>query len=237
MKRFKAAAISVMVVVMATVVILEHQSRTKLKQEILSLKRDVQQLAGDVASLHQDYRSSLHATIEAPAAAPSDSQREELTRLRAEIGQLRQQVLALEQGHAAVSNQIASATGGNEPFVYPDSTRRKDYTFSGYAAPQSALQTLFWALTQADPKAFQASLTGDMATAFGQQVQELPDGVMPGGYKNGAMYKASGFRVLEEMPLGEDEMRLKVFLERSKIIIKPIFKKVGTEWKWARNEL
>jgi len=121
--------------------------------------------------------------------------------------------------------------------VYPDSRRKKDYAFAGYAAPQSSLQSLLWAITQSDPKAFQASLAAEMASAFASQFQDLPEGVMPGGFKNGSMYQASGYRVLEETPLPNDEVRVKVFLEgKPKVTVKLVFKKVGDQWKWARNE-
>ena len=49
------------------------------------------------------------------------------------------------------------------------------------------------------------------------------------------MFKASGYRVLEETPLSDEELLLKVFLEGSRVMIKPVFKDLG-EWKWARNE-
>jgi hypothetical protein len=129
------------------------------------------------------------------------------------------------------------AKGADVPFIYADATRRRDYTFSGYTTPQSALQSVLWAITQMDAKAFQASLTGEVAAGFTSQFKDLPEGVMPGGFKNGAMFKASGFRILEETLLSEKELRLKVFLEGTRLVIKPVFRKVGGEWKWAWNEL
>ena len=60
---------------------------------------------------------------------------------------------------------------------------------------------------------------------------------MPGGYKNGALFRAAGYRVLEETPLSDDETRLKVFLEgRQNMALKLVFKKVNGEWKLARTE-
>ena len=173
-----------------------------------------------------------------PAAAPlPENQLAELTRLRADLGQLRDRLAQLELAWTAMSNHLASATGANEPFIYPDSKRKKDYAFGGYAAPQSALESLLWAMTQSDAKTFKASLAPEMASAFAPQFQDLPEGVMPGGFKNGAMYQASGYRVVEETALSNEETRLKVFLEgKPKIAVKLVFKKIGDEWKWARNE-
>jgi hypothetical protein len=165
-----------------------------------------------------------------------ENQRAELNRLSAEVGQLGERTLQLGAACAALSNQIASASGANTPFVYPDSIRKKDYVFRGYAAPQFSLQSMFWALSQADPKAYQASITAQMAEAFAGQIKDLPEGVMPGGFKNGAMYRASGYRILEETALSDEETQLKVFLEGRHLVLKLIFKRIGNEWKWARNE-
>jgi hypothetical protein len=48
------------------------------------------------------------------------------------------------------------------------------------------------------------------------------------------MFKAAGFRILEETPVSTEELRLKVFLEGTGVVIKPVFTNVGGEWKWAR---
>jgi hypothetical protein len=51
------------------------------------------------------------------------------------------------------------------------------------------------------------------------------------------MFKATGFRVLEETPVSQDEVHLKVFLEGSRETIKPVLQRIGGEWKWAGNVL
>ena len=79
-------------------------------------------------------------------------------------------------------------------------------------------------------------ITGLLAEMFARQTKDLPEGEMPGGFKNGTMYRASGFRVLEEAPLSYDEARPKVFLEgRQSLVLKVAMKKVSSEWKTVRN--
>jgi|SRR5438105_11745088 len=237
MSKFKASAMGAIFLGMSAWLFVEHRAGTRLNSEILSLKAEVQQLVEGLASLQQDFTNLPPSTIDSIHLPPSENQPAELLRLRAEVGHLRDRVAQMEQASAALSNQIASSTGANEPFIYPDSKRKKDYAFSGYAAPQAALQSVLWALSQSDGKAFQASLAPEMAKGFSDQFQDLPEGVMPGGFKNGAMYQASGYRVLEETPISNEETRLKVFLEgKPKLAIKLVFKRVGNEWKWARNE-
>lgn len=214
----------------------EHRARLRLDAELQSLRAEVLELTAQLAALRQE-RAPSSAT---PASAPpssSDASFAELQRLRTELNELRERLTPLERSAAAVSNRLAEASGENIPFIYPDSTKRKDYAFAGYAAPASAFQSMLWAITQSDPRTYHASLAGRMAELFAKQIEELPPGVMPGGFKNGAMYRASGFRVLEETPLSEDETRLKVFLEgRQNLVLKVVMKKVGGEWKMERNE-
>ena len=237
MSRFSASALTLIALGLGVGLILQHQARTRLSSEILSLRSEVAQLAEQVASLQKENTRAPISEVQ-PAAAPlPENQLTELARLRADLNLLRERLAQLELAWIAMSNQLASANGANDPFIYPDSRRKKDYAFSGYAAPQSALQSLLWAMTQSDAKTFKASLAPEMTGAFAAQFQDLPEGVMPGGFKNGAMYQASGYRVLEETALPNEETRLKVFLEgKPKIAVKLVFKRVGDEWKWARNE-
>jgi hypothetical protein len=58
---------------------------------------------------------------------------------------------------------------------------------------------------------------------------------MPGGFKNGQMYRATGFRLLEQTAIAEDEVRTKIFLEGQNQVLKLVFKRVGGEWKWSSN--
>jgi len=237
MSRFSASILSVILLVLALGLFVEHQARTRLMNEFLALNSQISELSEQFAAFQ---KSKLHPAIAdmQPVTAPlSESEPAELRRLRAELSQLLERLAQLEQLCGAMSNQLASANGANEPFVYADSMHKKDYAFSGYTAPQAALQSVLWAITQSDAKTFKASLSPEMSNSFAGQFQDLPEGVMPGGFKNGAMYQASGYRVLEETALSNEETRLKVFLEgKPKIAIKLVFKKVGDEWKWARNE-
>lgn len=213
---------------------LERQARERLGREVAELRLQL----SDLKTLHQGLAERLdQAPQSVPESLPTGIDLAELTRLRSEVARLRDQLMQLERTGEAPSNQLAAARGETAPFIYPDSTRRKDYVFSGYTAPQSALQSLLWAITQSDVNAYRASLSPAMAQQFSEQYKDMPEGVMPGGFKNGMMYKASGFRVLEETPISDDETRLKVFLEgRQNIVLKLVFKKIDGEWKHARNE-
>jgi hypothetical protein len=208
-----------------------REQRASTKEALHSLQAEMQELRAQVAELEQSQQRSI--TLPQVSAEKKDDT-VELTRLRTEVAQLRDALAHLERAGAAISNEIATARGANIPFVYPDSTKRTDYVFTGYSTPQYGFQSVLWAIRQTDARTFLQSLTGLMAETFAPEFKDLPGGVMPGGFRNGDMFQATGFRVIEESPVSDDEMLLKVFLEGSNVMIKPVFKRVGGEWKWAR---
>lgn len=234
MTALQKTIVTATIAVLAGAGIYEARQAAQLRGQVQTLEQQQGHLAEQIQQLQQERTTAPESP--AQVAIPSD-QTTELTMLRSQMSELRRKLTDLERGNAALSNIVAAAKGSDIPFVYQDSTKRKDYAFSGYSTPQYAFQSVLWAITQLDAKAFQTSLAGEIADSFANQFQDLPEGVMPGGFKNGAMFKASGFRVLEETSLSDEETRLKVFLEGSRIVLKQVYRKVGSEWKWTKNEL
>ena len=228
MNTLKIIAVGAIVLTIGASFVLEHRAENKFDDEITSLKSEIQQLADQVSNLQKSQATAIQTTVSLP-----EDQLTELMQIRGELGQLKEGLSQLEYANAVLSNQIATAKDDNAPLVYSDSVRKKDYTFSGYSAPQSSFQSVLWAITQSDGKTYLASLTGDMLNGAAQQFKDLPEGVMPGGFKNGAMYNATGFHVLEETPTYDDETQLKIFLEGQNLILNEIFKKVDGQWKLA----
>lgn len=169
--------------------------------------------------------------------------RGEVDRLNRELARLAEaekEVELLKQRLVDVSRKPESANGPtqSETFVYPDSVKRSAYVFSGYGNPTAAFQTQLWAIKNMDAKSYLASQTEkSRELLLDNNFKDLPDGVMPGGYKNGIMYRATGFHVMEATQLSADEVRLKVFMEGANYVMKSVFKKVGNEWKFDRMEM
>lgn len=229
----KVAAFFTFLIFAAVFVIVIHrdyEAQMNLQQGLGILQTNLHDLAEEVAALKRHQERAQDPSVERPEMT-------ELVRLSVEVAQIQQRLAASEQANAACSNELANLTGPKIPFVYSDSTKRTDYAFAGYSTPVSALESAMWAITKMDAKAYSASLTGKWLEIFAKQCQNLPEGVMPGGYANGDMFKATGFRVLEENSASPDEVHLKVFLEGSRETIKPVFQRVGTDWKWAGNSL
>ena len=203
MSNFKAITGGAIIVVLIIGLLVEHQFRTVLTEEMLSLKSELQKLA-ERATASQEERAA--APESPPPGGIPPHQAAGFSALHAEVADLRRRLSDLEHASATVSNLVASAKGVDAAFVYPDATQRKEYAFSGHSSPQSAFESVLWAITQLDAKTLQASVGGDVAAGFASQFQDLPEGVMPGGFKNGAMFRAIGYRVLEETQLSDEEL-------------------------------
>ncbi len=97
-----------------------------------------------------------------------DAQLRELLRLRGEVGVLRQQTEELEtvrdenrQAHAALERSLKTQGTGTAAAT-ADYWPRESWTFTGYASPDAALQSSFWAANNGDLKALATSVTGDV---------------------------------------------------------------------------
>ncbi|HAB16894.1 MAG TPA: hypothetical protein PLX89_25965 [Verrucomicrobiota bacterium] len=208
----------------------QRRAQQNLAAEMKATQAALTELAARVADQQEAWQrlsDELEKTRRLNSASDESS---EARRLRSDLANLNRRLEKLEA--ASLPAKLSP-----EPLVYADSIRRADYAFGGYDSPESAMQSVLWAITQLNPRAFWDSLTGNVAASFADSFKDLPEGVMPGGFKNGAMYRATGFRILEEAPVSEDEVRLKVFLEGQNHILKLVLKKVSGQWKWADNQL
>ena len=113
-----------------------------------------QQLESQIAEL----RSVAAAAGASPGAATSSDgeDRTELLRLRNQVAQLRAATNELHELRAAIEHSPASppATRPGAEFV-----PRESWTFAGYATPEAAFQSMFFAMNQRDQNAFVEALS------------------------------------------------------------------------------
>ena len=64
--------------------------------------------------------------------------------------------------------------------------------FAGYASPEAALQTYFWAINKQDAKNFEASMTTSALQDAGEPIEQAIKEAAPG------LSKISGYRILRE---------------------------------------
>jgi hypothetical protein len=195
-----------------------HQRIAKVEDDVRALRADIDNLT----------KASKTASSVAPAANA------DLPQIRGAIAELRRRAEELEKKPSASSATNANARPP-EAYVYPDSKHRTDYTFAGFASAPTAAESVLWAITKMDRKSFEKTLTDEQLKFWTDEFKDLPPDVMSGGFRNGSMFRATGFKVTEEIPVAEDETHLKVFLEGENNVLKLRFKKVGADWKWAGN--
>jgi hypothetical protein len=119
----------------------------------------------------------------------------------------------------------------NLPAVMP---RQVDYpkaswAFAGYASPEAALQTYFWALNKQDAKNFEASMTTSALQDAGEPIEQAIREAAP------ELKKISGYRILGIEAIAADEIVFKIATEGGAAQDgdndEMTIKKIGAEWK------
>jgi len=115
MNKLKLGIISVIVVAgMATLLMMQHQSEIKAREENRSLQEQVDQLAAENESL-----SNLAAQANSPKLVSNDKLRE-LVRLRGEVGGLKRQL-----AEAAKVGEKSAQSPQEEPPLSPEAEQEK----------------------------------------------------------------------------------------------------------------
>jgi len=154
----------------------EHRTLRARTVEHQLLEQQLRHMADLVAQ--NDKLSNQLMAGNSPAPLPHD-QFMELLRLRGEVGALKQHESDLDkarkenqQTHAVLTRYLQSLTETN-PVVTADYWPRGSWTNAGYASPDAALQTIFWAGYNGDITNIFASMTdgGEMRTNLENEYQ------------------------------------------------------------------
>src|SRR3989442_826841 len=227
MTKLKLATSAVLVVMVVTIFLLQHQAQMKLREENALLREQFRRFdeAGS-ANVGSD-----HAKEEADMASLSKEQLQELLRLRGEVGFLRNQQKEMQMAQAenrrlvlAQNPSSAAASQLTAQYSFPKET----WAFVGYADPESALQTLTWAMSKGDLKMMLESVSPEEGGKVSKEFE--------GKSESEIAAKASeitAFRILKKQAISDDEVVLTVFGDGMDEIVKLRFKRFGTEWKMS----
>jgi RNA polymerase sigma factor (sigma-70 family) len=120
---------------------------------------------------------------------------------------------------------------------------RTSWSFAGYANPQSALLSTIWSLSAGDLEKFLASFTPSERE---RQLQQLKIGAQKAGKSvadfftsigtQGNMPDTTGFRVLDQQIISDDQVILRVSIQRTvpgkeQQVLEGKIIKIGNEWK------
>jgi hypothetical protein len=106
---------------------------------------------------------------------------------------------------------------------------KTSWAFAGYASPEAALQTYFWAINKQDAKNFEASMTTSALQDAGESIGQFFKESVP------ALKKISGYRILGINAIAADEIVFKITTEggtdQAGDSDEMTIKKIGAEWK------
>lgn len=166
MTKLKAGIIGALLLAGAAIPFaIQHQAQVGLREENQTLSHRVDRLAAE-----NDRLSNLLAQAGSSQALSKD-QLSELMKLRGEVGRLRERVKVLEKPRVAGAGRGSPNTQPRPETAKEDTIPKELWAFSGYATPETALQSVAWAMSKGDVKTFLASLSPETQTSYAQQFE------------------------------------------------------------------
>ena len=245
MTKLQTALVSAVAVAgVTTPLVIQHES--KLRQENLALRQQVNQLAGLTAE--NERLSNLIATASTPRAL-SSNELNDLLRLRSEVGILRQQTNELgklrEENHRLQQTQVAAQRNSAPPKAPRDVTGQVDFpkeswAFAGYANPESTILSLASAALAGDMETFLNSMTPEFQARQrenwrqeGKTEIQMRDGLVT------EFGRTENIRILKRENISDNEVVLSLLIDhgsggsetpRMKV------QRIGEEWKMAGHD-
>jgi RNA polymerase sigma factor (sigma-70 family) len=230
MTKLQCAIVGAVVIAgVATPLVLQQQS--KLREENDSLRKQTEQLAQIQAE--NDRLSNLVAEASGSQKLASN-QLSDLLKLRGEVADLRRQTnelnkLQAENLRLRSSLAAGSAKRGAQTAPAEATLPKESWAFVGYADPESALQSMVWAMTHGDTKTFLASLSP--GSPVFRDAQEKGDHEM--AERNKEIDGVTAFKVINKESVSDDETILTVYAFGIDHTAKFKFQRDGSDWKFA----
>jgi len=223
----------------ATLFVMQRQAEGELRAQNQALRQQLEQSSQLAAE--NERLSNLVAQAAATQRLP-DSQLSELLKLRGEVGRLRQQakeVEALREANRQATAALAAGqnTLGASTAPEPASTDfwpRDSWQFLGYATPDAALQSQFYAARQGDLKTFMSYTTGEILERMQKDMEGKSEAEMIAKL-NREMQNLKSVRILNRQTLPDGTVLLTASFDAGTRMQESglILKKVGNDWKIA----
>jgi RNA polymerase sigma factor (sigma-70 family) len=194
----------------ARVQALLHQ-QAPLTEQIQGLTRERDDLVSKLAGL-QDENKRLNRD------------KSELLKLRSEVGVLRNRTLASSSKGAQTPTAASSADSvGNFP--------RESWTFTGYATPEAAFESMTFALSRGEAQAILGGNVPEVRIKQEKEWENTPEAQLRDLLINGTI-DVTGFRILRKDVVSDDEAFLTVSTEGKRASEGRFrLKKINDEWK------
>ena len=234
----KLGVIGTIVVVGAAILLaMQHLSQAKLRAENDALRQQLEQSA-QLAAENQRL-SNLVAQAKSRRSL-SDDHFSELLKLRGEVGRLREQVKEVEAlreatRRAAVALAAGQKPAGADPTPEPPSADfwpRDSWQFQGYATPEAALQSQFYAIREGDLKTFMAYTTGQILEQMEKDIQGKSEAQIA-EKMTGETKDLRSVRILKRQTLPDGTVSLTAAFDEGTQTHESsmILTKVGNDWK------
>jgi hypothetical protein len=231
MTKLQSAIVGAVVIAgVATPLVLQQQS--KLRAENDSLRKQTEQLA----QVQADYDRLSNSLAEAASSQKlASNQLSELLRLRGEVSGLRGQtneIKKLEADNQRLRSSLATrsaAKSGAQTASAEETVPKESWAFVGYADPESAFQSMVWAMSHSDVKTFLASLSPDapdLRDSQGKSEDEIAAKIKEFG-------GVTAFKIIDNQPVSPDEVILTVYAFGVNESARFRFQRFGSDWKFA----
>lgn len=236
MTTLQKTLVTATVAVLAGAGIYEARQAAQLRDQVQSLQQQQAPLAEQNRQLQLEQSEATNQlSALSDELAKTKTNNLELLRLRSEVGLLRKQtnlLAGLQQPRATNSTATASANNPSEDKTSQELILRENYEFAGYTTPPSAIKSLFWAATRADPQAVLASMSPALkaqteAEWANKSEEELKSELQKDNNS------VSGYRVTDTLAVSDNEVVLSIYLEGRNRTNKMRMVRVGDEWKIA----
>ncbi len=211
----------------------QYRTQSQLRAENEALRQRVQELVQSSAST-----SPPGNLANPPAVDLANDQLAELLRLRGEVSILRRrtnELMRLQEN----KRPGQSASIGQEQTPAANLLPKEAWAYAGYTTPAAALESVAWALSKGDVKAFLASLTPDARKELEQQIQGKSEDQVA-QMLQGEVKSLSALRLDRVRDVSDSETTFVLYTEetdnglvktKDESVLK--FRKIGNEWRCA----
>jgi hypothetical protein len=205
------------------------QRQSELRDENRALRQQVEQLTPLQAE--NGRLSNLLAQANS-GPAPTGDQLIELMKLRGEVGVLRGQTNELgklqNENRRLQFTKLASQAGMQ--VAAEDSLPKESWGFVGYADPESAFQSMVWAMREGDAKAFRAGLAPGSDEY--KDSQDKSDADLSEKIKS-ETEKVTAFKIVGNNVISGDTTIVTVIVEGLNGVARFRMQRIGNSWKMA----
>ena len=229
MTKIKLGVAAVIVAGAATTFILQNQAQSKILTQNASLRGQLDQLAG-LAAENRNLSNRLALLGRPKPLTPEELS--ELLRLRSEAGAQKRELANLQSMAAGRTGSASTGRVAATPETQIHLTKDQ-WVFAGYATPEATLQTVWWAQTHKDKKAFLDALAPEDRAGFEKMYAGKTDEEIMAANQDtlAQIQQVQGYRVLKNQVESDDQVSLMVYFDGADNWQKIRMKRIQTEWK------